>query len=242
MYPNQSSFSSPSNPQQVSNPVPQQPAPIAPPPQKPSKLWFILTFVFGGVAVMAVGLGTWALVTYFQEKAAIDTTVASAEAEVRREVVAEYEDKFIEFQKLPNANFAGPEDYGRLTFDYPRFWSVYVESDARNGGDYEAYFNPGAVPPVSDATQLGLRVLIEDDTIERVLASYESRVEDGELTSRALTINEETATRFDGSFSDDIRGSAVVFRIRDKTVTIRTDAQTFQADFDKLVGTIDFNR
>ena len=129
-----------------------------------------------------------------------------------------------------------------MTFDYPRFWSVYVESDARNGGDYEAYFNPGAVPPVSDATQLGLRVLIEDDTIERVLASYESRVEDGELTSRALTINEETATRFDGSFSDDIRGSAVVFRIRDKTVTIRTDAQTFQADFDKLVGTIDFNR
>lgn len=241
MYPNQSPFSSPSNPQQVSNPVPQQSAPM-PPPQKSSRLWFILTFVLGGTTLIAAGLGIWALVTYFQERAAIETTVASAEAEVRREVVAEYEDKFIEFQKLPNATFAGPEDYGRLTFDYPRFWSVYVESDARNGGDYEAYFNPGAVPPISDATQLGLRVLIQDDTIERVLGSYESRVEDGELTSRALTINEETATRFDGNFSDDIRGSAVVFRIRDKTVTIRTDAQTFQADFDKLVGTIDFNR
>ena len=222
--------------------MPQQPSPLSPPPVKPSKKWFILTIVLGATTLVALGLGGWALYTYMQEKAAIDTTVASAEAEVRRDVVAEYEDKFLEFQKLPNATFVGPDDYGRLTFEYPRFWSVYVAKDAVRGGDYEAYLNPGSVPPVSDAAQLGLRVLIEDESFERVISTYQRLVEDGDLTTKTVSINDETSTRFDGNFSDDIRGSAVVFRIRDKTVTIRTDAQTFRADFDKLIGTIDFNR
>jgi hypothetical protein len=47
--------------------------------------------------------------------------------------------------------------------------------------------------------------------------------------------------RLDGSFSTDIRGSAVIFKIRDKTVTIRTDADTFKPDFENIIKTINFN-
>jgi len=217
------------------------PQPLPPAPKGPRKTGLIIGGI-SAVAVIAAGLAVWALVTYTQEKANIDATVASAEAEVRREVVAEYEDKFLEFQKNPFSTFAGPEDYGRLSFEYPRFWSVYVGRDASRGGTYEAYLNPGSVPPVTATTQLGLRVSIEERAVEQVLSSYQRRVEDGALTSRTVTINGEPATRFDGSFSDDIRGSAVVFRIRDKTVTIRTDAQTFRADFDTLITSITFNK
>ena len=49
-------------------------------------------------------------------------------------------------------------------------------------------------------------------------------------------------SRFDGSFSDDIRGSAVIYKIRDKTVTLRTDAETFRPAFDELIKTITFNK
>lgn len=235
------------NPQQppfpnVPTAQPQQPASVPPPPAHASKKSLILIVLLSATTLIAGGLAGWAVYTYTQEKAAIDTTVASAEAEVRRDVVAEYEEKFLEFQKNPNTTFAGPDDYGRLTFDHPRFWSVAIERDASRGGTYEAYLNPGFVPPVTSATQLGLRVLIEERSVEQVLESYRKRVESGDLTSQTLSINEETATRLDGSFSDDIRGSAVVFRIRDKTVTLRTDAQTFRADFDKLISTITFNR
>jgi hypothetical protein len=66
-------------------------------------------------------------------------------------------------------------------------------------------------------------------------------VNKGDLKSSAVQINGEAGTRLDGAFSKDIRGSAVIFKIRDKTVTIRTDADTFKADFDALVATIKFN-
>jgi hypothetical protein len=62
------------------------------------------------------------------------------------------------------------------------------------------------------------------------------------LKSSAVKADDQNGTRLDGSFSKDIRGSAVIFKIRDKTVTIRTDADTFRADFDALVATITFNK
>lgn len=242
MYPQQPG-QFPTQPQPPAQPPVYPSAPQAPvsAPKGPRKTGLIIG-ILAAVAVIAAGLAVWAFVTYTQEKANIDATVATAEAEERREVVAEYEEKFLEFQKNPFSTFAGPEDYGRLSFEYPRFWSVYVGRDASRGGTYEAYLNPGSVPPVTAATQLGLRVTIEERAVEQVLNSYERRLEDGLLTSRTVTINGEPATRFDGSFSDDIRGSAVVFRIRDKAVTIRTDAQTFRADFDTLITSITFNK
>ncbi len=98
------------------------------------------------------------------------------------------------------------------------------------------------MPPVENDTQLAVRVLIENKEYDRVISSYESLVSRGDLTSSTVKADEQTGTRLDGAFSKDIRGSAVIFRIRDKTVTIRTDAQTFQADFNKLVQSITFNK
>ena len=64
------------------------------------------------------------------------------------------------------------------------------------------------------------------------------------ITSRTVTItpaNGQSGTRLDGKFSDDIRGAAVIYKIRDKTAVIQTDADTFKADFDALIKTITFN-
>ena len=57
-----------------------------------------------------------------------------------------------------------------------------------------------------------------------------------------MKADEQNGTRLDGSFTEDIRGSAVIFKIRDKTVTLRSDAETFRADFDALIKTITFNK
>jgi hypothetical protein len=66
-------------------------------------------------------------------------------------------------------------------------------------------------------------------------------VKSGALQSSTIKINGVDSTRLDGNFTKDIRGSAVLFKIRDKTVTIRTDADTFKPDFDALVASIKFN-
>lgn len=220
--------------------------PLAPPPVPPrkdsSKRLVTIIAVLSVVGLVLAGGLTWALINYFDARNNVDTTVAAAEATVRRDVVTEYEARFLEFQKNPFDTFAGPDDYGRLSFEYPRFWSVYVESDASRGGTYEAYLNPGAVPPISSTSQLALRVTIETKDYDQVVESFQSRVASGELKSQTVTINGESGTRLDGNFTKDIRGSAVVFRIRDKAVTLQTDAATFRDDFNKIVASITFNK
>jgi hypothetical protein len=53
-------------------------------------------------------------------------------------------------------------------------------------------------------------------------------------------VNGENGVRLDGNFSDEIRGAAVIFKIRDKTAVLRTDADTFKPDFETLIKTVTF--
>ncbi|MEP6710724.1 MAG: hypothetical protein ABJA64_03310, partial [Candidatus Saccharibacteria bacterium] len=152
------------------------------------------------------------------------------------------EKKFAEREKQPNRQFVGPEDYGRLTFDYPKTWSVYIAKDVSKGGNYEAYLNPVTVPFPTTTQQFSLRVTIEQNDYDTVVASYASMIKKGDLRSASTSANGENGTRIDGNFSKDIRGAAVIYKIRDKTLTLRTDADTFKPDFENIIKTIKFNQ
>lgn len=195
----------------------------------------LLTVTFGGLAI------------YFNSKYQAKATDVNGQVE-RAVLVAKNEQqeedakKFAEREKEPNTKFVGPDDYGRLTFMYPKTWSAYVDTDVSRGGDYEAYLNPGVVPPVSGDEQFALRVLIEEKDYDKVVDSYSSEVKDGELRISSTSSQGIVGTRLDGNFSKDIRGAAVIFKLRDKTITIRTDADTFKPDFEDIVKTISFQQ
>lgn len=193
------------------------------------------------LVVVAGSLAIWAFLNYNEQKTNVDGKIDLAVAEAKKEQADEDEQKFAEREKEPNRQFVGPDDYGRLAFNYPKTWSVYVAKDGSSGNVYEAYLNPITVPPVSRTQQFALRVLIEQKDYDEVLRSYENLVEKGDLRSSAVSSMGHNGTRLDGNFNDDIRGSAVIFRVRDKTITLRTDADTFRPDFNKLIQTIDFN-
>ena len=200
-----------------------------------------------GLAVLAVGfaaLAIWAYVNYTNQKTNFDSQIASNVAIAKKAQADSDAARFEAADKLPNRQFVGPDDYGRLTFDYPKTWSVYVDKDITSGGStYAAYLNPGSVPPVgSSATQqYALRVTIESQDYDKVVASYQPLVKTGALKSSATSANGNDGTRLDGNFTKDIRGSAVIYKIRDKTVTLRTDADTFKPDFENMIKTIKFN-
>lgn len=198
-----------------------------------------------GLIVLVLGFGSaaiWAYVNYNEQKSNVDGKIALAVAKAEKEQGDKDAAAFQEQEKEPNREFVGPDDYGRLTFSYPKTWSVYEAKDvSSNGGTYEAYLNPVVVPPVSTTQQYALRVAIEEKDYDQVVSSYEHLVKKGDLRSTAFSANGHSGTRLDGNFSKDIRGAAVIFKIRDKTVTLRTDADTFKPDFDKLIKTIDFN-
>lgn len=202
-----------------------------------------LLAIIGLVAlVLAVGgVAIWAYLAYNEQKTNVDSKISLAVAEAKNQQATADEEKFAQREREPNRQFVGPDDYGRLVFDYPKTWSVYVAKDVSRGGNYEAYLNPVTVPPVSPTQQFALRVTIEQRDYDQVISSYEALVKKGDLRSSAASANGNNGTRLDGSFTKDIRGAAVIFKVRDKTVTVRTDADTFKPDFENVIKTINFN-
>ncbi|MDT4850775.1 hypothetical protein FQZ97_849330 [compost metagenome] len=202
----------------------------------------IATISLALVTAAAGSVAIWAYMNYNDQKNNVDSKIAVAVVEAKKQQADDDEKDFIIRDQQPLRQFTGPDDYGRLTFDYSKQWSVYVAKDATSGGAFEAYLNPGVVPPVSSKAQYALRVTIEDKEYDSALATYAPLVKKGDLRSSAISANGVNGTRFDGNFSKDIRGAAVVYKIRDKTVTLRTDADTFKPTFDALVQTIKFNQ
>lgn len=195
----------------------------------------VTTVVFGGLAI-------WAYTQYQAKSTDVNGQIKVAVVEAEKAQQETDEKKFAEREKEPRRDFVSPDDYGRVTFKYPKTWSTYIATDPTRGGKYEAYLNPVTVPRVSATEQFALRVTIEDRNYDEVVESYKSKVNNGDLASSSTSSQGNDGTRFDGNFSTNIRGSAVVYKVRDKTLTLRTDANTFKPDFEAIIKTVSFNQ
>ncbi len=174
----------------------------------------------------------------------LDEKINIAVAEAKDAQAAELEAAFAEREKNPYKEFVGPEDYGSLAFEYPKTWSVYVARDASNGGDFEAYFNPGEVEAVSDSTINALRLIISTSSFENVVANYEWAMNqrDSDLSIRTIVVNDATANLYEGTIpGTELSGYIVIFKIRDKTAILQSDSILFENDFITLLDTVTYN-
>jgi hypothetical protein len=191
-----------------------------------------------------VGLFIWMNNQYTEVSTDVEGQIATAVAEAKYEQETKDLAQFAEEEKYPLRTFAGPADYGELTFEYPKTWSVYVSADASNGGNFRAYFNPLVVETVSSSTVNALRVFILDQSYDSVIGEYQAAMEkkDSNLRAEAVTVAGTAAMRYTGTIPNtSLRGVIVIFKIRDKTVIMRTDANLFISDFDALLTTVQFN-
>lgn len=195
------------------------------------------------LAVLAIGFGSvmvWALVNYFDQKDNVDAKIAVAVSAAKKEQLSEDEKAFLEREKAPYEQYVGPDDLGRVTFNYPKTWSVYQAKV--DGSGMEAYLHPKTVPSVSQGQQFAVEVKVLDRSNDQVLRTYESLVKKGDLKSSQVVVNGFSAIRLDGAFSKEIKGSMVMFKVRDKTLVLATDAETFRSDFDNIVlKSLDYN-
>lgn len=206
----------------------------------------IAIIVLSLVAVTFIGLFIWMTGEYNVLRASRDDEIAEEVAKAKDEVTTKMNAERVELEKYPYKTFVGPVDYGQLSFEYPKTWSVYVGADAISGGDFKAYLNPIQVDAVSDDTINALRVTIRDKSFDEVTAEYEKEMNrrDSGLSIAATTIGQKgiPANRYTGKIpKTDLSGFIVTFKIRDKTAVLQTDSVLFQEEFDKLLGTIVFN-
>lgn len=222
------------------------PVAAAPAPQAASKnknlIEIIIIIVLGLVAATFIGLFIWMYIQYDDVKTDVDGQIASAVAVAVDENTTELQAQFTEQEKSPYETFTGPAEYGSLSFQFPKTWSVYIEEDSDDGGDYVAYFHPAYVYPVSRDQIYALRFQIVADNFEQITSNYARDVEDGTLTLSVRQINGVSANYYQGTLPDDHVGRAAIFRLRDKTVILQTDAELYAGDFDTLLSTITFNQ
>ena len=195
------------------------------------------------LGVLTVGLGgfsVWAYLNYQDQKNNVDAHISAAVADAKREQQEADQADFVEQEKVPTRQLVGPVDLGQVKFSYPKTWSVYVDKESSG---YEAYLHPLVVPPLTSGTPYALRVTITSNKYESVLAGYNEAIKTGKLKASPVTIVGVDGTRLDGTFSTSVRGSMVLFKIRDKTLQLYTQSTNFQGDFDNIVlKSLEFNK
>ena len=211
--------------------------------KKSNRTKIIIIVIVSLLAVTFLGLFIWAFINYAEAKSDVDGQIDKAVALAVNTKATELEAEFTEREKSPYTTFAGPEDYGYLTFQYPKTWSLYIEKDASSGGDYKAYLNPGAVNPVSNTTINALRVSILDKAYDTEIKTYETRVKNGKMSVSVRLINGENANVYSGELTTgNLIGAAAIFPIRDKTVILQTDANVFLDDFNHILDTVQYTK
>ena len=192
------------------------------------------------MAVLFAGGFFWTYTNYLDQRDNTTQKIDVAVTEAKKKQTALDEVQYVEKEKQPYRQLVGPGDLGQVSISYPKTWSVYVAKSGTDG--YEAYLNPGAVPTVALTQPYAVRLIIQNQPYDRVVASFEALVKRGELKSSPVSVNSFNGIRLDGKFSTTRSGSMVIFKVRDKTLTVATDADSFKGDFDNIiVKSLDFN-
>ncbi len=207
----------------------------------------IVIIVVSLIAVTFIGLFIWMTMEKNSIQEDIDGQISVAVAAAKDEQATKMEKDFSEREKYPYKPFAGPADYGQLSFEYPRTWSVYIAKAANTGGDFNAYLNPNQVDAIDKENVNALRVTIRNEGFDKVSAEYQKAMDkkNSNLTMTSTTIgrdNNITANRYTGTIPDtEFSGYIITFKIRDKTAILQTDSTLFGKEFDKLLTTVKFN-
>lgn len=197
------------------------------------------------IAISLAGVAVWSYTNYSDQKNNVDSKIEAAVTTAKKEQSAADAAEFAEREKSPTREFVGPVDLGRVSFQYPKTWSVYVADDGTRG-EYAAYLHPLVVSPVSSSSNnpnvYALRVEIKNRVYEEVLKGYEGAVEKGDLKSAPITVGGFSGIRLAGTIDRNRKGTIVVFKVRDKTLTLTTDTEAFVTDFDNtILETLSFN-
>lgn len=201
----------------------------------------IASIILGVVAAGFAGGFIWAYSNYVDQRDNVNDKVAVAMEAAKKEQSELDDKKLVEALKQPYTQLVGPDDFGRVTLNYPKTWSLYIANNG-SGNSYEAYLHPGGVPAISSSQAYATRVVVNSTAYENAVNSYASAVKKGDLKSSPITVGNFTGMRLDGKFSASRTGSAVIFKVRDKTLTLATDSTAYQQDFnDVIVKSLNFN-
>lgn len=185
----------------------------------------------------ALGFGFWAFGERQDYKDNVDQKIAVAVVDAKKQEAVVKDKQYAEAAKLPFKTYNGPEQYGSIALQYPKTWSAYVAvSDGRGSTALDGYFNPDVVPDVNnDGNTFALRMEVVSNSYSEVLRSFQNK-EDITITPYALPkLPKVVGVRVSGQIEQEKKGSMVILPVRDKTLKIYTEADTYINDFNNNI-------
>jgi hypothetical protein len=199
-------------------------------------------FMIGSVVlgILVVGLGIFLAIT-LMDKSKITTELDDYKNNFDQKVSTKVADAVAaqkktddEAAKSPYNKFTSPADFGSVSFNYPRTWSIYEYS---NTGSYSAYFNITPVPPVENGSGSSFYLNISDSSYDSRVSGMDSLVKKGDVTSSTVTASGVDGKRYDGKFTGtgSNNGAVVLFKIRDKVLSITVYNPDYVTDLNNII-------
>lgn len=183
-----------------------------------------------------LGFGFWAFAERQDYKNNSDEKVVAAVAEARADEAATKDRQYAEAAKLPNKTYTSPDEYGRVVVTYPKTWSLY--NNTSPGEDLDLYFNPDVVAAIGgEGNTFALRLQVLDQAYDEVVSNYED-AEGVSIEPYSLPkVPSVVGMRVSGQIEDEKQGVMVILPVRDKTLQVFTESDSFRGDFDNTILT-----
>ncbi len=191
------------------------------------------------VAVFAI----WAFSSREDYKNNVDAKIRSAVAVAKTEAAAQEQINLAQQEKQPYVAYNGPQQYGSISFQYPKTWSAYVSTASTNSSSVliDGYFMPSVLSSVSDQTaNFSLRVQVLSQPYAQSLQGLQGQkgvvIRTFSLPKLPNVVGVE-ATGPIASAVGSSGNSATLVMMPDRTNTIQfwTDGTVSLSDFNNVV-------
>lgn len=186
----------------------------------------------------ALGFGYWAFSGRQDYKNNSDQKVAAAVSAAQTQQQATDAKQYAEEAKNPLKKFVGPSDFGGVTILYPKTWSAYVLQNS-GSNPLDAYFQPDIVTDVNNQNNVfALRVQVVQQSYDQVVQQYASQVQQKAATLAPYSLPKVPSvagSKLDGTIATNQQGSVVILPLRNVTLKIFTQSQTFLNDFNNII-------
>lgn len=207
--------------------------------KKHSSLGLIIALVLTVLLLLgAAGFGFWAYGERSKFKNDTDKIVAREVALAEQKVSTAKDAEFVEAEKRPTKAYKGPSTFGSIELEYPKTWSAFITESSQGNTPIDGYLHPDFVPGLQSGTQFALRVEVIQKSYDSEMKQFESKVRSGKVTVtpfRAELVPDVLGARIEGEVNQGQKNIMVLFPIRDKTLKISTESETFYKDFNDII-------
>ncbi len=182
----------------------------------------------------ALGFGVWAYSERQNYKNNSDQLSEKAVTIAVERANTAKDNDFLEKEKQPFRTYQGNDSLGSFSVQYPKTWSVYSNDTI---GQASVIFHPHFVP-ANNKIAYALRVEVIVRPYDQVATSFANDVKSSKLKAVPYALPKVPTAiglRLDGELKDKKRGTIVILPLRDKTIQITSESESFAGDLNNTI-------